>query len=92
MLELRHVLFLLGLDIDGWQLERAVAISADGKTILGSGVNPSGEEEAWLAVVPEIPAVAAPALQPAALFALVGLLLLGGWLALESRRPIRRQG
>ncbi len=39
----------LGLDITGWTLEVATGVSADGRTIVGSGVNPFGKKEAWLA-------------------------------------------
>jgi probable HAF family extracellular repeat protein len=42
-----------GLNLDGWHLSEARAISADGRTIVGSGVNPSGLVESWLAVLPE---------------------------------------
>ncbi len=35
-------------DADGWTMDRAVAISADGKTIAGRGVNPCGRQDIWL--------------------------------------------
>ncbi|MFO0973260.1 MAG: PEP-CTERM sorting domain-containing protein [Phycisphaerae bacterium] len=38
-----------GLNLAGWQLTAANGISADGLTIAGSGVNPLGQPEAWLA-------------------------------------------
>jgi uncharacterized membrane protein len=45
-----------GLDVAGWTLadERydEIYISADGRTIAGSGVNPSGKLEAWIATIP----------------------------------------
>ncbi len=37
-----------GLDLSGWSLERANAVSGDGKTIVGSGNGPSGPE-GWVA-------------------------------------------
>ncbi|MGK7929438.1 MAG: PEP-CTERM sorting domain-containing protein, partial [Spirulina sp.] len=37
------------LDLTGWTLEEATAISSDGLSIVGIGVNPDGNEEAWLA-------------------------------------------
>lgn len=40
-----------GLDLEGWRLESAVAISADGQTIVGTGTNPEGKEESWIAVL-----------------------------------------
>jgi uncharacterized membrane protein len=41
-----------GLDLTGWTLQRATAISADGSAIVGSGLNPIGETEAWVATIP----------------------------------------
>lgn len=44
----------LGLDLTGWTLTDAVAVSADGLTIAGNGINPLGFEEGWVAtIVPE---------------------------------------
>ena len=43
----------LGLDSDGSDLISAEGISADGLTIVGFGTNPSGDIEAWIAVIPE---------------------------------------
>ena len=43
----------LGLNLSGWSLSTASAISTDGSTIVGWGTDPSGEQEAWIAVVPE---------------------------------------
>lgn len=34
--------------LDGWILTNAEAISADGRTIVGYGINPSGKPEAWV--------------------------------------------
>lgn len=42
-----------GFDLTGWTLQRATGVSADGQTIVGYGVNPDGNREAWIAVVPE---------------------------------------
>jgi uncharacterized membrane protein len=47
----------LGLDLTGWTLASAVGISDDGLTILGNGINPDGESEAWIAVLPSSLAV-----------------------------------
>jgi probable HAF family extracellular repeat protein len=40
-----------GLDLTGWELWYALGISANGSTIVGSGINPSGNTEAWVATV-----------------------------------------
>jgi probable HAF family extracellular repeat protein len=42
-----------GLPLRGWTLTYAKDISNDGTTIAGSGVNPEGDYEAWVAVIPE---------------------------------------
>lgn len=64
-----------GLDLTGWHLEGASGISADGRTIVGNGLNPSGAPEAWIAVIPE----------PS-----TGLLVAFGLVALARRRIARR--
>ena len=38
-----------GLDLTGWQLLVANDISADGRYIVGQGLNPGGDWEAWIA-------------------------------------------
>lgn len=38
-----------GLDLTGWKLSAARAITPDGGTIVGYGVNPAGATEAWIA-------------------------------------------
>ena len=43
----------LGLDLTGWELFEARDISGDGLTIVGFGRNPSGDNEAWIAIIPE---------------------------------------
>lgn len=40
-------------EIPGWQLQRATAISDDGKTIAGFGTNPQGQTEAWIVKLPD---------------------------------------
>ncbi|MFO0945293.1 MAG: PEP-CTERM sorting domain-containing protein [Planctomycetota bacterium] len=40
-------------NLAGWTLREATAISEDGRTIVGWGVNPLGRNEAFVAVVPE---------------------------------------
>jgi len=41
-----------GFDLTGWTLTSAAGISDDGLTILGNGINPDGESEAWIAMLP----------------------------------------
>ncbi|MCF7955097.1 MAG: PEP-CTERM sorting domain-containing protein [Phycisphaerae bacterium] len=41
------------LDLSGWILSTAFGISADGTTIVGTGANPDGNAESWVAIVPE---------------------------------------
>lgn len=42
-----------GLDLTGWELDRAIGISDDGMTIVGDGKNPLGAVEGWIATIPE---------------------------------------
>ena len=49
---LAQVLTELGVDLAGWHLSSANDVSDDGLTIVGSGTNPSGDLEAWIAVLP----------------------------------------
>lgn len=53
MNSLKTVLAAAGVDLTGWSLTEAWGISDDGKIITGSGVNPNGKTEAWVAVIPE---------------------------------------
>lgn len=41
-----------GLDLGGWELREANAVSADGRTIVGWGRNPQDVTEAWMVVLP----------------------------------------
>ncbi len=49
MQSVASILTTAGVDLTGWTLESANGISADGYTIVGSGVNPDGFYEAWIA-------------------------------------------
>lgn len=39
--------------VPDWTLNRATAISGDGRTIAGFGTNPQGQTEAWVVILPE---------------------------------------
>jgi hypothetical protein len=41
-----------GLDLTGWILLTATGVSADGRIIVGNGINPNGFYEAWIAELP----------------------------------------
>ena len=43
-----------GLDLSGWTLNMAQAISDDKRTVAGYGTNPNGELEAWVARIPPL--------------------------------------
>jgi probable HAF family extracellular repeat protein len=68
------------LDLTGWTLAEATAISADGLSIVGIGTNPNGNTEAWIArldgqIDPPNPSVPEPsAILGLGLFSLVGFL------------------
>ena len=43
-----HLKYRYGIEITGWSLGAATGISPDGKTIIGQGTNPGGNQEAWI--------------------------------------------
>ncbi len=45
--DLTVVLTALGLNLSGWELSEARGISANGRVIVGTGINPAGDFEAW---------------------------------------------
>jgi uncharacterized membrane protein len=53
MQEISVFLTTLGVNLAGWTLTDATAISDDGLTIVGVGTNPNGVVEGWVAVIPE---------------------------------------
>lgn len=62
-----------GLDLTGWTLARATDISADGRTIVGNGINPLGFQEAWLVQLPTaVPVPASVWLFGSGLLGLIG--------------------
>lgn len=69
---MRSVQNMLGIDLSDWQFISARGISDDGSTIIGFGRHQNGDEEAWIAVLPEPTTLA--------------LLAVGGILATHRRR------
>jgi len=57
MRNLRELLISRGANLAGWVLTNATGISDDGFTIVGTGINPSGKTEAWIAVLPAQPVI-----------------------------------
>jgi probable HAF family extracellular repeat protein len=49
MVNLKSVLIASGTNLNGWRLSSINAVSADGFTIVGNGINPSGQSEGWVA-------------------------------------------
>jgi len=56
---MRHLQTVLqeeyGLEVSPWVLRRAYAITPDGRTIVGDGTNPEGENETWRVYLPPPP-------------------------------------
>jgi uncharacterized membrane protein len=53
MVPLQPLLRLFGaVGLDGWRLASAEGISADGRTLVGTGVDPDGHNQAWVATLP----------------------------------------
>ena len=42
----------LGSELSGWSLTSANGISSDGRVIAGVGMNPNGDQEGWVVVLP----------------------------------------
>lgn len=53
MRSLQELLGLKGVDMTGWDLKEATGVSDDGLRVVGWGINPSGQEEAFVALIPE---------------------------------------
>lgn len=53
MRSLKDLLMTSGVDVAGWSLYRAEDISDDGRVIVGVGVNPMGQPEGWVVMIPE---------------------------------------
>ena len=55
MQDIESILTNAGIDIRGWNLTQINSISDDGSTIVGSGTNPDGNTEAWIATLDGTP-------------------------------------
>jgi probable HAF family extracellular repeat protein len=72
IVRLSDLLISLGAEnLAGWRLTSARAVSADGTTIVGSGINPNRDFEAWMAIIPEPCAFSLAILPTLALIAVV---------------------
>jgi len=74
--QLDIVISSTGVDLTGWTLTQATAISDDGNTIVGYGTNPDGDEEGWVFMLnaPPPPSEEVPGLGPASLGIVTSLL------------------
>src|SRR5262249_12538954 len=50
---LAEILAANGADASGWEFRDAVGVSDDGSTMVGWGIDPAGNDEAWITVIPE---------------------------------------
>lgn len=87
MRTLREAMIEAGLiqQIEGWKLESAAAIAADNLTVVGSGINPAGQREAFIANLGPPTLVQIPTASPTALAIFAALLLVAGLAALKLR-------
>jgi hypothetical protein len=93
MFNLRDEFVALGLDLSGWTLTAATGVSDDGSVIVGRGINPSGDPEAWRAEVPELAPPSIPALPGRALLLVLGAAIAAGYVEIREfglRRGLRR--
>lgn len=63
-------------DLSSWTLTAANDVSADGTTIVGSGINPDGNPEGWVATLPASALVPLPTAAASGI-GLLGLVLIG---------------
>ena len=75
-----------GIDLTGWQLSEATDVSSDGRVVVGTGVNPSGFDEAWRVTMPAIPLLASAWMG----LSLLALLASVARLRLVGRTRVRR--
>lgn len=63
MRSLQGALASYGINLNGWTLLTAEAVSADGSVIVGAGRNPMGDIEAFRAVLPRVTTASEPAVR-----------------------------
>jgi len=69
---IRELLTAAGADLTGWQLYEARGVSADGTIVVGRGINPSGQQEGWVANLSSVPEPTSAALVGLAVLMFVG--------------------
>lgn len=52
MRDVQQVLSDAGAPVAGWNLQEVRGVSADGRTLVGTGVDPQGSTQAWIATLP----------------------------------------
>jgi hypothetical protein len=62
-----------GINLTGWTLTAAHGISHDGMSIIGDGINPSGNQEAWLIRLSAVPEPTSFALLGGAIAGVLGV-------------------
>jgi uncharacterized membrane protein len=78
MMRLVDLLIALGVDaLDGWTLATARGVSYDGNIIVGDGINPFGDTEAWMVNLTTVPV-------PGAVWLFGSALVLLGWMRRKS--------
>lgn len=51
MRDIQELLSAANIDLTGWRLQEARGVSADGRVVVGNGINPAGQLEAWMATL-----------------------------------------
>jgi probable HAF family extracellular repeat protein len=54
MQSLQALLTASGVNLSGWTLSEATGVSADGTVIVGFGIDPSGQNQGWIAYLPPL--------------------------------------
>lgn len=79
-----------GVDLQGWRLTQAFDVSADGRTLIGTGINPQGVEKSWYAVLDGVltPEPASAVMAIAGICASVGVMRAQAATSRRLRRPL----